>query len=331
MIDAQSEVGIKLLKHIALVGFGKQGQKLISLFQNTNLATEFNLVPIDFRPSHYKESTLIEICQPFDAYVITVPNISLTNQLLFFSQFNKPILVEKPVGNSKSDLKKLYKLDSTHKSKILVNYPFPFSKLAKRIENLFDSKILGKIIKIEITHGHGHAWTSEYKNSWRSRLELGVISMSTVHYLHYWLTIFGIPNNLILKQKNYAKSGDAPDTGFVYASFTSGVELNIFSSYAIPYIFSLRIIGTEGIFHYDGKIAKVFAPREVLNTSGRHISPAGITLDQFNFEENWFGGQKKIIENFCKAIQSQKFNFSNFDSAISTLELLVLKNKKLFN
>jgi predicted dehydrogenase len=320
-----------LLKNIAVIGFGKQGKKLINLFQEANLETKFNLTPIDFRTSHYKESTLLEICQGFDAYVITVPNISLTNELLFFSQFNKPILVEKPVGNSKSDLKKLYKLDLVHKSQIMVNYPFPFSKLAKKIEDLFDSKILGEIIKIEVTHGHGHAWTSEYKNSWRSRLELGVISMSTVHHLHYWLTIFGIPTDLILKLKNHAKSGDAPDTGFVYASFPSGVELNIFSSYAIPNIFSLRIIGTEGIFYYDGEIAKVFSPREVLNASGRHISPVGVTLDQFNFEENWLVGQKKIIENFCEAIQSQKFHFSNFDSAILTLELLISKNKKVFN
>ena len=106
----------------------------------------------------------------------------------------------------------------------MVNYPFSFSKLARKIEDLFDSKILGGIIKIEVTHGHGHAWASEYKNSWRSRLELGVISMSTVHHLHYWLTIFGIPTDFILKHKNHAKSGDAPDTGFVYASFKYGVE-----------------------------------------------------------------------------------------------------------
>ena len=249
----------------------------------------------------------------------------------FFSQFNKPILVEKPVGNSKSDLKKLYKLDPRYKSRILVNYPFQFSKLAKKIEDFFDSKILGEIIKIEVTHGHGHAWTSEYKNSWRSRLDFGIVSMSTVHHLHYWITVFGIPTDLSFKLKNHAKSGDAPDTGFVYGSFPSGVELSIFSSYAIPNIFSLRIIGTEGIFHYDGKIAKVFSPREVLNASGRHISPVGVTLDEFNFEENWLTGQKKIIEIFCEAIQSHKFNFSNFDNAISTLELLVLKNNKVFD
>jgi len=316
-----------LLKNIAVVGFGKQGKKLINLFQDINLETKFNLTPIDFRTLDYRESTLIEICQDFDAYIITVPNISLTNELLFFSQFNKPILVEKPVGNSKSDLKKLYNLNSAHKSKIMVNYPFPYSKLAEKIEGLFTSKMLGKIITIEVTHGHGHAWTSEYKNSWRSRLELGVVSMATVHHLHYWLTIFGIPTDLILKLKNHAKSGDAPDTGFVHASLPSGIELNIFSSYAIPNIFSLRIIGTEGIFHYDGEVTKVFTPREVLDASGRHISPMGLTLDKINFAENWFTGQKKIIENFCEAIQSQKFSFSNFDSAISTLELLILKNK----
>lgn len=320
-----------MLKNIALIGFGKQGKKLLNLFQETNSNAKFNLTPIDFRISHYKKSSLIEICQNFDAYVITVPNTSLTNELLFFSQFNKPILVEKPVGNNKSDLKKLYKLDSAHKSKIMVNYPFQFSKLAQKIEDLFNSKILGKIIKIEVTHGHGHAWTSEYKNSWRSRLDLGVISMSTIHHLHYWFTIYGTPTDLILKLKNYAKSGDAPDTGFVYASFPSGVELNIFSSYAIPHIFSVRIIGTEGIFHYDGELAKVFSPREVLNAAGRHTSPVGITLDQFNFEENWLVGQKKIIEVFCEAILSQKSNFSNFDRAILTLELLVLKGKKIFD
>jgi predicted dehydrogenase len=307
------------------VGYGKQGKKLKDLFENTGFGGNFTVTAVDFRSTNYQQSNLIAECKNFDAFVITVPNKSLTDELLFFCQFEKPILIEKPLGNSKSDLEKLSVISNNCKAKILVNYPFPHSKLAIQIKGLFDSKVLGEILRIEVTHGHGHAWTSEYKDSWRSKLDLGVISMSTVHHLNYWLTIFGIPADVVIELRNHAKSGDAPDTGYVYASFPSGVDLSIFSSYAIPSIFSLRIIGTEGIFHYDGKLAKLFAPREVLSISGRHISPVGAILDEFDFEQNWLVGQKKVIEIFCKGIQNNSCDFSNFENAISTFALLIPK------
>ena len=294
----------------------------MTLFEETNLGASFSFSIVDFRSAKHQQSDLIATCQDSDAFIITVPNKFLTDELLFFCQFKKPILIEKPVGNSKSDLEKLNKIDKKQKAKILVNYPFPYSKIAIQIRDLFESQVLGEIVRIEVTHGHGHAWTNEYKDSWRSNLELGVVSMSTVHQLNYWLTIFGIPNNISIDLKNYAKSGDAPDTGYVCASFASGVDLSIFSSYAIPSIYSLRIIGTEGIFHYNGKTAELFSPREVFSVSGRHIEPVGEILDEFDTEENWLVGQKKIIEIFCTALQNKKLNFSNFDSAISTFKLL---------
>ena len=311
------------LFRIALVGYGKQGKKLKDLFENTGFGDNFTVTTVDFRSANYQQSNLIAECKNFDAFVITVPNKSLTDELLFFCQFEKPILIEKPLGNSKSDLEKLSLISNNCKAKILVNYPFPHSKLAIQIKGLFDSKVLGEILRIEVTHGHGHAWTSEYKDSWRSKLDLGVISMSTVHHLNYWLTIFGIPTDVVIELRNHAKSGDAPDTGYMCASFPSGVDLSIFSSYAIPSIFSLRIIGTEGIFHYDGKLAKLFAPREVFSITGRHISPVGTILDEFDFEQNWLVGQKKIIEIFCKGIQNNSCDYSNFDNAISTFALLI--------
>ena len=310
---------------IALVGYGKQGKKLKDLLENNGVGVNVTVIPIDFRAKKHQQLNLSKECQHFDAFVITVPNKSLTDELLFFCQFEKPILIEKPLGNSKSDLEKLIKISGNYKSNILVNYPFPYSKLASQIKNLLDSRVFGKILRIEVTHGHGLAWTSEYKGSWRSKLELGVVSMSTVHHLNYWLTIFGVPVDMVIKVKNYAKSGDAPDTGYMYTSFPSGVDLSVFSSYAIPSIFSLRIIGSEGIFQYDGSVAKLFSPREVLSISGRHISPVGVILDEINFDENWLVGQKKIIEIFCNGIQTKLLNFSNFDNALSTFSLLAPK------
>ena len=110
---------------IALVGYGKQGKKLMTLFEETNLGTSFSFSIVDFRSAKHQQSDLIATCQDSDAFIITVPNKFLTDELLFFCQFKKPILIEKPVGNSKSDLEKLNKIDKKQKAKILVNYPFP--------------------------------------------------------------------------------------------------------------------------------------------------------------------------------------------------------------
>lgn len=313
------------LFRIALVGHGKQGKKLKDLLENNGVGVGLTVTPIDFRAKKHQQLNLIKECRNFDAFVITVPNKSLTDELLFFCQFEKPILIEKPLGNSRSDLEKLGKISDNFKKNILVNYPFPYSNLAGQIKSLLDSRVFGEILRIDVTNGHGHAWTSEYKNSWRSELELGVISMSTVHHLNYWLTVFGTPDDIVIKVKNYTKSGDAPDTGYVYTSFASGVDLSVFSSYAIPSIFSLRIIGSEGIFQYDGRIATLFSPREVFSLSGRHIPPVGVILNEINFEENWLVGQKKIIEIFCNGIQAKLLNFSNFDNALETFSLLAPK------
>lgn len=308
---------------IALVGYGKQGKKLRRLFNDAETDATFAFKTLDFRSITQKSSDLMATCRDFDAFVITVPNKSLADELMFYSQFDKPILIEKPLGNNWADFEKIDKINDNQKSKILVNYPFPYTKLALLIKNLLESKALGEIIRIEVTHGHGHAWTNEYKNSWRSKLELGVVSMAAVHYLNYWLTIFGIPANFSKQLKNYSKSGDAPDTGYILSQFVSGVDLSIFTSYAIPSIFSLRIIGTEGIFHYDGQSAKLFSPREVFSPSGRHVTPKASHLDSFDVEENWLIGQKKIIDIFSSGIKTQLFNFSNIDVAMATLKLLI--------
>lgn len=311
------------LFQVALLGYGKQGKKLKDLLENNDTGTNLIVTPLDFRSTKDQQLDLIARCRRFDAFVITVPNKSLTDELLFFCQFEKPILIEKPLGDSKFDLEKLSMINDESKTKILVNYPFPYSKLAMQITDLLDSRVFGKVLRIEITHGHGHAWTAEYQDSWRSKLELGVITMSSVHHLNYWVTVFGIPAEVNTVVRNHAKSGDAPDSGHIYAFFSSGVDLSVFSSYAIPNIFSLRIIGSEGIFHYDGKYAKLFSPREVFSISGRYTSPEAKILDEFSFEDSWLVGQKKIIEIFCHEIQTKSSSFSNFDDALSTFGLLI--------
>jgi predicted dehydrogenase len=312
---------------VGIVGAGKQGKKLFDLMQQSRVGKGITCTYLDYRDIN-RISEKKEINKSFDGFIISVPNPSLTEELLFFSQFDKPILIEKPVVNCRRDIDKLRKINEKQKARILVNYPFPYSVLGRQIQNLIESNSLGKVIDIDVIHTHGFAWTSEYMGSWRSTLDLGVISMLMVHQLNYWVSLFGSPNLVCLSKSNFAGSGTAPDTGSAHIGFSSGTTLKIVSSYATPYAFSIRILGTEGIFTYDGESAVLYSPRESLGASGRHVEPKKSVLQKLNFDNNWASGQLKLIELFCDSIVSQEPNFSSFDDAIYTYELVLSSSQK---
>ena len=176
-----------------------------------------------------------------DASFICNPSAFHMKHAIYFLKKNSHIFIEKPLGGSISDLKKLIKLNKKYKRVISIGYQFRFHPLIKFTKNLLKKNQFGKIISAKFNNlsflPHYHKY-EDYRKGYAAKKKLGGSVIDTqMHEVDLIAYFFGVPNKIIKKENKTGilKSdvNDVFDGMFLYdyeKDFNVNVSLSLSST-----------------------------------------------------------------------------------------------------
>ena len=125
-----------------------------------------------------------------------------------------------------------------------------------------------------ISTTHGLAFKNN--DNWRfdAKKCRGVGEMNTCHFVKFATDLFGEIKNIInlriITQKTFQKNFDTVNLSFVTKK---NVFVNIFNSYATPFMNYIKIFFTNCIVLYDGETLSIHYPRETYSKNKRFKFP----------------------------------------------------------
>ena len=311
-------------KKIGIIGLNGQAKRIIEILDRT---TGVELAKIYYHKiSNNKE--LNRITKNFndllnlDAIIIASPTHTHYDYLLRLEKFKGHILVEKPIASKKSEIKKILDYKKPRKKKIMVNFNFNHSKIFVLIKKMIKNKKYGQPIKLFISTNHGLAFKKN--NNWRfdSKKCRGVGEMVSCHFIKFATSLFGEIKSLHKFENNFSHNGKKENFDTINLNFLTkkNILVNIFNSYATPYINYIKIFFTNSIVLYDGDYFSIHYPREVFDKKNRFKFPPRVFNAKLNFGDVWSDSLDKSVNFFLKAVkQNKNFSISEFDSSVKSI------------
>ena len=221
-------------------------------------------------------------------------------------KFKNYIICEKPLVNTLSGFKYIKKLPNFYKKRLFVNYNFVNSKLAKIISKKVKNKLNGKLKYTDFQISHGAAWLKSWRNDWRIKSRLGPIETTGIHYIHFLKKIFG---NYKIITRNFSNSARNKGIDTVEFALKFSRTFSFFRfSYSEPHQINFKLIFSNAIILYNGKMLNYYYKRDTFNQKGRFIEPKLKENYKINFYKDWNYSIKKNIKKMCKIIKNKKFN-----------------------
>ena len=169
----------------------------------------------------------------FDAAIICSPTSLHVKQALDLAKNHINIFIEKPLNHNLSGVSELKKLVKKNKLKVLITYPFRFSKHALKLKELVDKKILGKIYFFRGIFSEylpdWHPWES-YTSFYMAKKSLGGGSLlDQSHLIDMCHFLFGEVNEIksCLNMKISDLKVDTDDLVNMNVKFKNGIHGNI--------------------------------------------------------------------------------------------------------
>lgn len=310
---------------VGVVGTRNHAARLITLLGNSQKVSSL----IAFHPEAVSENS--EICvtrnidelTECDAIVIASPTTTHFHYIKKFRDYSGYLFVEKPVVASSKEEIALLEMPNHFKSRLYVNYNFLFSDIYAELKNLVQSSRLGKPVYLGIESCHGLAFKSSYKDSWRSSSRYGVGEVVSVHFLNMISQLFDIDDFEILKVSGFNNSGigNAFDTVVVSSNGNLNLEFSVLCSYATPYNFHIKLIGTNAILHYDGTRLCIDEPRDTFDSAGRFVSPPTVYEKVIHHSEAWRESLSSSVNYFLdKVLNRDHFCESHLRRALLAMK-----------
>ena len=257
---------------------------------------------------------VLEESSQSDAIIVSSPTSVHFNQLQHLTNFNGHILVEKPVAENLTDLRRLLKFPNEWKSRVKVNFNFQANPVGEKFRSIIQDGLIGEPIYGSFETNHGGAYKNNWSNSWRaSHINTGPLPTVGIHYIQWLVSIFGNPSNTSIQTMSAAKKS-SDDSGIAQLTWDSGFVTTIATSYASAFKIHFQISGTEGYVTYDGHSVKLFSPRDTFDERGFFIQPP----ESLTFLSPWDISYAQSIRNAQEAfmntvIENARYNPAEFD------------------
>ena len=267
---------------------------------------------------------VLEECSQSDAIIVSSPTPAHFNQLQHLTKFNGHILVEKPVAENPTDLRRLLNFPSEWKSRVKVNFNFQANPVGEKFRSIIQDGLIGEPIYGSFETNHGGAYKNNWRNSWRaSHINAGPLPTVGIHYFQWLVSIFGNPSNTSIQTMSAAKKS-SNDSGIAQLTWDSGFVTTIATSYASAFKIHFQISGTEGYVTYDGHSVKLFSPRDTFDERGFFVQPP----ESLTFLSPWDISYAQSIRNAQQAfmnnvIEKARYNPEEFDRDVQmTINLM---------
>jgi len=228
----------------------------------------------NYRVDSYDEilnSDVIFIASPNNTHVDYIKNILETSK----KKDSVYIFCEKPPATEHESIMYLdHDIPENIKKRIYFNFNYRHSILAKGISKVLNSGELGNPIYFSFYNSHGLAFKDP--NNWRfssGNLMDGILGTVTSHYLDLCLWLFDI-HDIFLYKNDIAKNNIIDTiTVNLLIKHKKYCNIDIFNSYAGPYINEAKLIFEDGYFSLKNGKLSLFSPRDSFSSDGRFTIP----------------------------------------------------------
>lgn len=315
---------------IGFVGFGNHAKRLDDSLRKFLNSYEV----IHYHPNKHDglNTSKLDTLYGCDLIFITSPNqthFHYVKKLLPLT--NAKIFCEKPPCTSFEELNYLKNLDCDDKERIFFNFNYRYSKLCKTINASIANKTIGDVICVTGLMSHGLAFKDGYCETWRGQYpehESVVLDTSLIHFIDMFNYVLRSP--LSIGSSFGTSFSHGLDSFGINLKSANGVNIFLFSSYAAPCDFSIKILGTNGLIEADNTSLTVKSPRDTFNEAGFFVPPPDIEKDAYSFELDYKNSLDGSIYNFLsKSKDDIGFLKHEFDSSLETNDIVLRAQKSL--
>ncbi len=308
-------------------GFSGQGKKIVH-FHKGNPNITFLFFEHDDKKHRYDDNLIItkelRDLLECEGVIIASPTKFHFVYLKFFieNNYHNYIFCEKPPVSDVLEAHYLKNIDIEKKQRILFGFNLRHSVYQTVLDKCAEYD-LGKMRQISIWSGHGLGYKDSYENSWRNDSKSdkgGILENVGIHYLDWILNNYGVPQHEVCQLSINAPRGRAIDTVSYSAILKNSSSVNMYLSYATPFMEECKIIFENGIVIINKEKVRIFYPRDSYDLNGFFISPP--LFKEYAAEYDlWTESQVKIMNYFYKVIMEKSiFPVDYFNGSLMSNE-----------
>jgi len=319
---------------VLIVGFGSIGQRHTNnLLRITNttviIFSKRKNIKVNEFYKYYKNKNRIKIISDFEECLKENPSIAfITNETSLHVDFalklakkRIDLFIEKPLSNSLQNITNLARLVQKNKIIVMVGCNLRFYPPIRKLKELVDKKLVGKIISIQSESGsYLPDWhpNEDYSKSYAARNDLGGgVTLTQIHELDYLTWIFGSVKSyysIVGKFSQLQVTADDMCACILRLKNNIIVELHL-DYFSKPYYKRIKIRGTTGIIYWnsDENNVKFYNNKtdswKTINVNGNY-KLIGKTVNQMYIDE---------LEYFLHCVKNRKQPMNNLKESSETL------------
>lgn len=320
--------------NFAIVGCGFIAKKHAQAIQNiegAKLVAVCDRVPSLMVPyvDEYEAKPYIDIEEmlkdDIDVVCICTPSGSHANLAEIVATYKKHIIIEKPIAMTLEDTNRIIEAADRHDVKLAVVHPNRFRPVAKKLKEILDENLLGKISHALCIVNWNRGQEYYDQAPWRGTKEHdgGVLMNQAIHNLDLLQWYLGKPEEVFSMAATRLHNIEVEDVSTGIIRFESGVLATVQASttvYPKNYEESITIFGEKGTVKIGGANALFFETLDVQEMSESSIEDA---INQIK-EDPWgIPGHQAIIKDMIDAINLNRTPVVSGEDGRSALELVL--------
>lgn len=236
---------------IGVIGAGYWGPNLVRNFAKIKNCQIIGVADLDLsrRRDVAKQFPTVKVLADYRNLLPLVDGVAIATPLT--SHFTlatealgmgKHVLVEKPFVSKVADAKELIKKAKTKKLILMVDHTFEYSSSVRKVKELLQKGVLGKVFTIEMVRVNLGLFQKSYNVIWDL----------SPHDISILLFLLGSKPTSVICLGNAYVNPKIEDSAHLYLKFKNGVTATIYLSWLSPTkVRKVTIVGSKKMLEYD--------------------------------------------------------------------------------
>ena len=252
-----------------------------------------------------------------DGVLLATPNDVHLEQALGCVAHGRSVFVEKPIADSVEAGERMRDACVDAGVVLMVGHAFRRLGAARAAREVVDSDRLGEVVLAEANFSlpgklPPHAWRAQrVRNPGGPLMQLGIHHADTLVYL------LGPVARTTGRFAHVHTRAEIDDVGVATLEFTTGALGVITGSYVSPHVFSIRLLGSDGVLDYRADLGAVWPAAERVD----EVSTLTVDGEPVDFEPRDMLGEE--LAEFGAAIRGEAAVETGADEGIAALRIVL--------
>ena len=240
----------------------------------------------------------------------------------------KFIYIEKPALGVQSFFEKCPSNLKKEIKYVQIGYHMAYAEAFLKLKKIINNKKLGELIRLDLFSGHGLAFKSDFKRSWRANEQYALLETVLSHLINLSLNLTGADNIYNLNTSSRLNEiNKIKDTEHITYNNREGALFSLTASWGSPLERTVKAYFSNGIWEYDFNDIVIKFPRDTFDSNNLFTQP------KCHLENCKFNGLKSSVNYFLEQVTKNKprkheFNNSELTNFIMNDTKNLLINRK---